>query len=212
MQGESDTTTGRAGRAAPSRRALARAGVHAAWAVPAVALATAAPAEAATSAPAAPQLVMTEATYWVKTWYFATAVYGVVPHFTVTNPASTATSFWVTMRFRTSDFTGLDHSHQPPRPMIYNSGLLQPSGWELEVLPGGASDDFVDLQYVHDARLGQNESVVLAIPTSNNPGAIAWANNPTATTTIPCTITPFSAALSASVGSLTQIAKPPSGP
>lgn len=209
MPGDSDTTTGAERRAAPSRRALALAGVHAAWAVPAVALATAAPAEAATSTGVGSQLVVTDATYWVKIWPAGT--YGVVPHFTVTNPTSTPTAFWVTMRFSASDFIGPDRTHQPPRPTLVNTAYLEPPPWGLQVMPGSPSDDFVDIMFWRDGKLGPNESATLTVVTTN-PGAINWSNNPPMTTTIPYTAHAVSAAFTDGLGFFTQMPAPASGP
>jgi hypothetical protein len=94
---------------------------------------------------------------------------------------------------------------------LYNVEYLGPPDWEVQVDPGSPGDDFVDVDFFHDAELGQNESASLTVSTIN-PGTINWANNPSATTTIPCTVTADSPAFDVGVGSLTQVDAPLSDP
>ncbi|MGC4111100.1 MAG: hypothetical protein QM747_11905 [Nocardioides sp.] len=159
-----------------SRRALVRGAAHAAWAVPAVSLATAAPAHAATSNGGA------GLTYTAQWWVFPLSKkYVVIPALQITNPGSVRTIDVpvVTMNFPVNDFWGIVPMQVgPPWPAYANISGFYP--WIISTISPAPGDSVIKVRATWDISLAAGQTVTLgSVGWMTSPPGIVWANNPT---------------------------------
>jgi hypothetical protein len=166
-------TATRLSKVSPSRRTLVR---GAAWSVPVVSVAAAAPAFAVLSnTTTTPQLT---GGYWVMDW--SGGRYGLVPTITVSNPSAKLTGqLTITLTFAYPDFMG-DTSGHPAQPGFSNA-FASTQTWVLNT-PRPSSTGVV-VQLICSAGLGAHQSDTITGQIANwrfNPATIDWANSPTA--------------------------------
>ncbi|MGC4111102.1 MAG: hypothetical protein QM747_11915 [Nocardioides sp.] len=149
--------------------------------MPAVSLATAAPAHAATSTGGLRLLV--NATYSWMALPTRTSYSVVVPAINIANPTSVASGqVVVTLHFPISDFTGIfagPHG-EPPLPGYFNTGSLQPWSRVPLGLPK-TGDTEVLVAYTNGALgIGAGQTGTLGGPAGPNAYGVIFANPPLA--------------------------------
>jgi hypothetical protein len=187
-----------------------RAAVHTAWVVPAVSLATAAPALAAASGTPL-RLDASSGWFWVKDWSWYDGTFGVVPQLTITNttslPAGTVT---LTLEFPVSDFIGPLTSSDPSSPSLVNLSELSNDRWTVQTPGPKPGDSSVLIEFTSIAGLAAGASITLASSGGrDNPGSIGWTNDPTAS--VPFVVTATGPGFVPTTGSLVRSAEPAVG-
>lgn len=215
MPHDTDAATPADLRPAASRRTVVRGAAHAAWAIPVVTAATAAPAQAATSS-SLQTLVVTAAQFWVAPATRGRGSYWVVPGITFENPGP-LTTYQHTLRlfFPVADFTGVIQNAVGPRTPYYNNaGALIGATGNFPVVTGSNGDTTVEVDALRYVTLRPATGTTPATSTtfgsftySTNPGALAWVNNPTATT-VSFTIQPAEAGFGVTAGVMTRVPAP----
>jgi hypothetical protein len=190
-----------------SRRTLVRAALHTAWAVPAVSLATAAPALAAASGTPL-RLDASSGSYWVKDWTTYDQTFGVVPHLTITNATSLPAGLvTLSLEFPVLDFIGPLTSSDPPSPSLVNLSELTNNIWTVRTPGPKPGDSSVLIEFTSTAGLAAGASITLASSGGrDNPGSIDWTKSPTAS--VPFVVSATDPAIAPTTGSLVWSAGP----
>jgi hypothetical protein len=136
-----------------------RAAANAAWAVPLISVATAAPAHAATSTPSTGgSLTLVLAEFYIWRW---NGNYCVDPWITVTNNTGRATTapVRVTLQFSVADFVGFWNDTTPRTPAYLNEPMLSPDlSWGADTRAVSPKDTFVSVDLLRAKGLARGES------------------------------------------------------
>jgi hypothetical protein len=195
------------GEPSATRRTWMRAAANAAWSVPLVSVATAAPAHAATSTANGTGLAFVSATFYLWNDEPSTCVDPVI---TVTNPTSRdASSVWIDLQFATSDFVGANTFLDPPTPKYVDLPIPSSDGsWTVETLAHSPGDTIVTVRLRRDKGLAAGEtSTVGGAVNKYVPFGIVFANKPTVTT-VPVALATSTAGFPVTPGTLTLIPQP----
>jgi hypothetical protein len=195
------------GEPGATRRTWVRAAANAAWTVPLVSVAAAAPAHAVTSTANGTGLAFVSATFYLWSDDPYTCVDPVI---TVTNPTSRAASpIWIDLLFATSDFVGANTFLDPPTPKYVDLPIPSSDGsWTVETLGHSPGDTIVTVRLRRDKGLAAGEtSTVGGAVNKYVPFGIVFKNKPTVTT-VPVVLGTSAAGFPVTPGTLALVPQP----